>query len=101
MMADIDKVYKGLYCCRNSYPKDCKHCPYEPDCTHHETCDLLIQNALSIVGEYWANQNDQPQIVRCEDCKRLGYTNSHWFCKLLNRCVDADWFCADGERRSE
>lgn len=38
-------------------------------------------------------------VVRCEDCKNLGYTNSHWFCKWLNRCVDEDWFCADGERK--
>jgi hypothetical protein len=40
-----------------------------------------------------------PVVVRCKDCKNLGYTNSHWFCKWLNRCVDEDWFCADGERR--
>ena len=38
-------------------------------------------------------------VVRCKDCKNLGYTNSHWFCKWLNRCVDEDWFCADGERK--
>ena len=38
-------------------------------------------------------------VVRCKDCKNLGYTNSHWFCKWLNRCVDDDWFCADGERK--
>ena len=40
-------------------------------------------------------------IVRCKDCKNLGYTNSHWFCKWLNRCVDEDWFCADGEKRTD
>lgn len=38
-------------------------------------------------------------IVRCKDCKNLGYTNSHWFCKWLNRCVDEDWFCGDGVAR--
>ena len=38
------------------------------------------------------------QIVRCKDCKNFGYTNRHWFCKWLNRCVDEDWFCADGKR---
>lgn len=41
------------------------------------------------------------KLVRCKDCKKLGYTNSHWFCKWLNRCVDEDWFCADGERKEE
>lgn len=37
-------------------------------------------------------------LVLCKDCKNLGYTNSHWFCKWLNRCVDEDWFCADGRK---
>ena len=94
-MADIDKVYKGLYCCRNNYPKDCKHCPYEPNCTHHETCDLLIRNALSIVGEYWANK---PQIVRCKDCKK----RNSWECwqYFFGRIkIPDDWFCADGEKK--
>ena len=45
----IEKVKQGLRCCKNSYPKDCKHCPYEKDCTHHETCDILIRNALSVI----------------------------------------------------
>ena len=40
------------------------------------------------------------ELVRCKDCKNLGYTNSHWFCKWLNRCVDEDWFCADGEAKT-
>ena len=39
------------------------------------------------------------ELVRCKECKNLGYTNSHWFCKWLNRCVDEDWFCADGRKR--
>ena len=43
--------------------------------------------------------NNAPELIRCNDCKNLGYTNSHWFCKWLNRCVDEDWFCADAERK--
>lgn len=46
-------------------------------------------------------QMDVLPLVLCKDCKNLGYTNSHWFCKWLNRCVDEDWFCADGERRTD
>ena len=49
-MADLDKVMKGLNCCKNSYPKDCKHCPYEKDCTHDGTCDLLVRNAISVIA---------------------------------------------------
>lgn len=48
-MANVEKVKQGLRCCKNSYPKDCKHCPYEMDCTHHETCDILVRNALSMI----------------------------------------------------
>jgi len=42
--------------------------------------------------------SEQPQIVRCKDCK-------HWKGKTCyNRIIpcpqpDADWFCADGEKR--
>ena len=49
-MADLDKVMKGLNCCKNSYPKDCKHCPYEKDCTHDGTCDILIRNASTVIA---------------------------------------------------
>lgn len=45
---------------------------------------------------YGLHHVDYITIVRCMDCKNLSYTNSHWFCKWLNRCVDEDWFCADG-----
>lgn len=49
-------------------------------------------------NQYQKGYSDRDsEIVRCKDCKHLGYTNSHWFCKWLNRCVDEDWFCADGE----
>lgn len=49
-------------------------------------------------GDYQWNE-DHGELVRCRKCKNLGYTNSHWFCKWLNRCVDEDWFCADGEHK--
>ena len=53
-MADFEKTLKGLNCCKNSYPKDCTHCPYEKDRTHHETCDILIRNAISVILEQQA-----------------------------------------------
>ena len=45
---------------------------------------------------------DQPKIVRCKDCKhydadKKGYGS----CPLGAIDVSDDWFCADGERRSE
>lgn len=49
-------------------------------------------------GDYQWNDN-HGELIRCKDCKNLGYTNSHWFCKWMNRCVDEDWFCADGVKK--
>ena len=49
-------------------------------------------------ADYQWNDN-HGELIRCNDCKNLGYTNSHWFCKWLNRCVDEDWFCADGVKK--
>ena len=50
-MADLDKVIKGLECCDKKYPRNawCKYCPYEPDCLHDSTCDLLIHDALNLL----------------------------------------------------
>ena len=58
----------------------------------------------------------QPEIVRCKDCKwwekqedsPLGYCNAvkhchysrHWEIQIYRR-YEPDFFCADGERRSE
>lgn len=55
-------------------------------------------------------KNDAPTVdavpVRCKDCK---YCYAEGFVNVRNVCekhydfgnVDDDWFCADGERRSE
>ena len=58
--------------------------------------------AVTIDGERISTMLHQTQeLVRCKNCKYLGYTNSHWFCKWLNRCVDDEWFCANGNRRTD
>ena len=51
IMDDLDKVLKGLECCDKKYPRNawCKYCPYEPDCCHDSTCDLLIHDALELL----------------------------------------------------
>ena len=49
---------------------------------------------------------DAVPVVRCKDCK---YCYAEGFVNVRNVCekhydfgnVDDDWFCADGERRSE
>ena len=43
---------------------------------------------------------DNPKIVRCKDCKhgRI-YAKNLVDCELNELTKDADWYCADGERR--
>lgn len=55
-MDKTDKVLKGLECCGKKYPCNawCKYCPYEPDCCHDSTCDLLIHDAISVIKEQQA-----------------------------------------------
>ena len=77
-MEILDKMPLCNECDSSNFPYTCVECG---------DAFLMAMEALK-----------QPEIVRCKDCKHLGYTSSHWFCKWLNRCVDEDWFCADGER---
>ena len=49
-----------------------------------------------------ASDKDVVEVVRCKDCKHCEYPvpniTKHG-CRLFDRCVKADWFCADAERR--
>jgi hypothetical protein len=56
-----------------------------------------VDDAISLLKE-------QPDIVRCSDCKHYGYHNMinvDGFCYCLKRheYPHPDWHCADGERR--
>lgn len=42
---------------------------------------------------------EQPQIVRCKDCKHWEQSNGH--CPFNSIFTNAEWFCADGERRGD
>ena len=60
-------------------------------------------------------QSAQPEIIRCKDCKwwdkysdthgyclaaKHGYWSEHWEISI-RRTYDADWYCADAERRAD
>ena len=75
-LMDIEKIIKGIQECDLNGGL-IGNCPYK--------------GILAMLKE-------QEAVVRCKDCKNLDYTNSHWFCKWLNRCVDVDWFCAAGRK---
>ncbi len=53
-----------------------------------------------IINEYENELKKRPEIVMCKDCKhgRL-YAPNCIDCEYMELARDADWFCADGERK--
>lgn len=53
-------------------------------------------------GDYQWNDN-HGELIRCKDCKYgTSYSSGKMFgCVTINGLHEADWFCADGERRTE
>ena len=42
------------------------------------------------------------EIIRCQECKHCDTdTLEHCWCMILARSREPDWFCGDGERRTE
>lgn len=64
--------------------------------------EYIIKISDEIMEEEIADS--PPKLVRCRDCKHWT-TESELFgkCDLWHLCgvYGADWFCADGERRTE
>ena len=87
---DREKVIKALEYCITG---DCGSCFYRQQCIKTG----IKRDALTLL-------KSQPQIVRCSDCK-------HWEkysdipnignCPVLDQSRRCDWFCADGERRTD
>lgn len=106
-MPDREKVIKGLECCCAMSGNDCRKCPYGNECRDTDLpygMPHLAADALALLKE-------QPEIVRCKDCK-YAYLTSDGECKycdlekddngsLVERWRSWDWFCADGERRDD
>ena len=91
-MNDIEKVIEGLEYCSRRRGGSCISCSGR-ECW----CDEAIKRL-----------KEQPDIVRCKDCKHL-FDGEHTenCCDVLMKktgwlkeiSVSLDWFCADGERR--
>lgn len=64
--------------------------------------DIDFSELPQFVGqkERMNQKADMVEVVRCKDCIHLNApANGVPFCKHIKKFVDADWFCADGERR--
>ena len=112
-MADIEMLKKGLRCIIGiDESNTCNGCKYYVE---NDECEVAVaKDSLALLKEQ-ANAYDylqkqffevqdklieQPQIVRCKDCKHY---ESGYGCKLWHTIYNQsdDWFCADGERRTE
>ncbi len=77
------------------------------DDEHDKTWNNAIRGAVNAVKHH--TKSAQPEIIRCKDCKWFaefthnGEPTGHGSCNNPQngwwRCPQADWFCADGERR--
>ena len=66
--------------------------------------ELREEEADELMNDHWVGE-----LVRCKDCKISKLekvfknvptsTETVRWCELINRYVDDDWFCADGERK--
>lgn len=109
-MPDREKVIKGLECCKRKDGSECRVCPY----TESEYCtEDMVTDALALlkeqedVSDALVDQCDrvirlrkelaeQPQIVRCKDCK---WNNGYTGCDKYLLPHGGDWFCADGVKK--
>lgn len=84
------------------------------DIVRHE-CGEWTGLAKEIVKQFNRLSSAQPEIIRCKDCKwwdkysdthgyclaaKHGYWSEHWDISI-RRTYDADWYCADAERRTD
>lgn len=84
------------------------------DIVRHE-CGEWTGLAKEIVKQFNRLSSAQPEIIRCKDCKwwdkysdthgyclaaKHGYWSEHWDISII-RTYDADWYCADAERRTD
>ena len=58
--------------------------------------DTPIKISLQCVEDILELLKEQPQIVRCRDCKHSNTGN--WCEAHMEHYPDDDWFCADGRR---
>ena len=113
-MAELEKVIKCLEHCRK-ITNSCEGCPYE-NVPADENCMLTMHgDALELLKELIDERHcyeewkegygkNQPQIVRCKDCKyyhkpEYGFTYGDCTYCSAWRQVSTDDFCSKGRRK--
>ena len=65
-----------------------------------EELKAAIEKAREDSKDSWIMEDeDVVRVVRCKDCK--SYKDGKCFFTMRRHGLHDDWFCADGERRSE
>lgn len=99
-MPDRGKVIYDIERCISHVPDACR------DCSHFDHAqDDCIHCMEDLLGEAMELLKDQPEFVRCKDCKYCYYASNRIPSEQTHACekhgtnVTQDWFCADGERK--
>lgn len=106
-MPDREKVVCAIENCIGQ-PK-CKDCPWEDCEVEHEVVNRvpygLLRDAIVLLKKQNSCENcaiaieDRQPVVRCKDCKHWDSEDHVCEIKIGWFTCDADYFCADGERR--
>ena len=94
-MPDREKVIRGLKCIKGDLVL-CVDCEYSDDNGHggYHCKAFCANDAIALLKE-------QPEIVRCKDCKywhETIYDTPKWM-PCMSVQTSGNWFCADGERK--
>ena len=70
---------------------------------HEAEIQNLRRENHDILTQFHKWAKEQPRIVRCEDCKYYsGFTCENMKNEqMIGMIVADDWFCADGERKTD
>lgn len=66
-----------------------------------KTAFRMAITALEVSGNSEQLPSAQPDIIRCKDCKHGMYDMMCKFYWCHGMAHSANWFCADGERRTD
>ena len=78
----------------------------DADALKKRVSELIVPDWTRTLIRSWLDSEptvDAVPVTRCAQCKWCDYpvpNSTKYGCRLFDRCVKGDWFCADGERRT-